>query len=243
MKLDDFISMLELARNSRTLYVMGCFGAPLNDKNKQRYTTNHPYNQKPERKRMIMAATSDTFGFDCVNLIKGVLWGWNSSENLVYGGAKYKSNGVPDVSADGMIKLCNKVSTNFSNIERGEAVWMSGHIGIYVGDGKVIECTPKWSNNVQYSNLGNIGYTSGNCRFWQKHGFLPWVEYNISSTPETPQNAQNTSSGDEYYTIKAGDTFDRIAKAHGLTRAQLKALNPQITNINKIYAGKKIRVK
>lgn len=48
---------------------------------------------------MINAASADTFGFDCVCLIKGVLWGWHGDKNAVYGGATYTSNGVPDIGA------------------------------------------------------------------------------------------------------------------------------------------------
>ena len=75
MKDYEFIAkLLDCCNNYKTLYVMGCFGAPLNKKNKERYTKNHPYNQKPERTAMIMSASNDTFGFDCVCLIKGILW-------------------------------------------------------------------------------------------------------------------------------------------------------------------------
>ena len=79
----------DIAQNYKTLYVMGCFGAPMTEANKKRYCANHNYNKNPERQKMIKAATSDTFGFDCVCLIKGVLWGWNGNKNKTYGGAIY----------------------------------------------------------------------------------------------------------------------------------------------------------
>ena len=59
----------DIAENYKTLYVMGCFGAPMNDTNKKRYTTNNSYNKKAERKQMILDASDDTFGFDCVCLV------------------------------------------------------------------------------------------------------------------------------------------------------------------------------
>ena len=59
-----------MPKHYKTLYVMGCFGAPLTDTNKSRYIKNHPYNMAAARTSIIMAATPDTFGFDCVNLIK-----------------------------------------------------------------------------------------------------------------------------------------------------------------------------
>lgn len=174
-----FVNKIEdIAKNYKTLYVMGCFGSPMTDANKSRYTTNHSYNKQPSRTAMIKAASSDTFGFDCVNLIKAVLWGWCGDKNATYGGAKYASNGVPDIDADTMIKKCQDASSsNWNSIEKGEVVWMSGHIGVYVGNGKVVECSPKWNNCVQYSNLGNLGFTSGNSRIWTKHGHIPYITY------------------------------------------------------------------
>lgn len=46
-----------------------------------------------------------------------------------------------------------------------------------------------------------------------------------------------------YYTVKSGDTFGQIAKKNGLTQKELKELNPDISNINLIYKGQKIRIK
>ena len=177
MTASEFIKKLkDVATNYKTLYVMGCFGAPMTASNKTRYINHHSYNAQASRVKYINAATADTFGFDCVNLIKGVLWGWNGDKNKNYGGAKYKVNGVPDTSADGMIRLCNNVSTDFSNVQPGEAVWTNGHIGVYIGDGLAVECTPAWKNCVQITACNNpkSGY---NTRKWKKHGKLPYIQY------------------------------------------------------------------
>lgn len=115
---------VDVAEHYKTLYVMGCFGAPMTAANKKRYTQNHDYNKAAARTRMIHAATADTFGFDCVNLIKGVLWGWDGDLSAQYGGAKYGSNGVSDVSADGMVRLCKGVTDDFRDIVPGAAVWI-----------------------------------------------------------------------------------------------------------------------
>ena len=101
MKSSELVAkVVDIAKHYKTLYVMGCFGAPLTDTNKSRYIKNHPYNMAAARTSMIMAATPDTFGFDCVNLIKAVLWGWTGDKTKSYGGAKYATNGVPDEGAD-----------------------------------------------------------------------------------------------------------------------------------------------
>ena len=177
MKVDEFIKQLEKAASCQTLYVMGCFGWPMTENNKARCIKEEKYNQRSERKQMIEAAGIDVFGFDCVNLIKGILWGWDGVTSLTYGGAKYKSNNVPDLGADSFFNLCPQKYTDFSKIKRGAAVWMHGHIGIYVGGGKVIECSPRWKNCVQYTNLGNIGNQTGNWRNWTAWGLIPFVDY------------------------------------------------------------------
>lgn len=181
MKASEFVAKLKnIATNYKTLYVMGCFGAPMTTANKKRYINHHPYNQQPARVKLINAASADTFGFDCVCLIKGVLWGWDGDKNKIYGGAKYATKGVLDVDANTMINLCSGVSTDFDKIEIGEAVWTDGHIGVYIGDGLAVECTPAWKNKVQITacNTTKAGY---NTRKWKKHGKLPYIEYDTVS--------------------------------------------------------------
>lgn len=167
-----------IATKYKTLYVMGGFGAPLNARNKARYTGSgaNEYNLRAANKAKIMDATNDTFAFDCVGLIKGILWGWDGNLNDVYGGATYNENGVPDYGANTVISVCKEVSTDFSHIDVGEAVWKEDHIGIYIGGGFAVECTPAWRDKVQITacNCDRAGY---NRRNWTKHGKLPWVDY------------------------------------------------------------------
>ena len=170
--------MKKIATEYKTLYVLGCFGAPMTKVNKARYIAAQAYNRKPERQAVINAASTDTFGFDCVCLIKGFLWGWNGNKNLTYGGAKYKSNNIPDIDETVMINACKNVTTDFTKIEVGEVVWIKGHIGVYIGDGLAVECTPKWKDGVQITAVHNVGRKSGyNGRNWTKHGKLPYITY------------------------------------------------------------------
>ena len=179
MTAEELVSRLKsVASAYKTLYVMGCFGAPMTAANKERYIQHHEYNQRPGPKAAILAASADTFGFDCVCLIKGLLWGWSGNKNAIYGGATYATNGVPDVNADTMINLCSGVSSNWADIIPGEMLWKSGHAGIYIGNGQAVECTPSWDNRVQITNVANIvGNTGAKYRTWTKHGRLPWVNY------------------------------------------------------------------
>ena len=217
--------LVDVAKNYKTLYVMGCFGAPMTSGNKIRYCNNHIYNKNATRQKMIKSASDDTFGFDCVCLIKGVLWGWNGDASKSYGGATYNSNGVPDTNADGLITLCKNVSTNFSNIEVGECLWMKGHVGIYIGDGLAVECTPSWENKVQITAVKNIGAKKGyNARTWTKHGKLPYITY--EKTEPTPSLKSKTVEDIAYEVLegKWGNGQDRINR---LTKAGYNAKEVQ----------------
>ena len=175
----------KLATDYKTLYVLGCIGAPMTAANKVQYLTKHcaDYNGRADRKKKIQAATAGTFGFDCVCMIKALLWDWSGSAEKTYGGTNYASNGVPDIDADFMIQACKDASADFSRIEIGEVVWNKGHIGVYVGGGLAVECTPNWKDGVQITAVHNIATKAGyNGRKWTKHGKLPWVTYeNVSN--------------------------------------------------------------
>lgn len=174
----EFVEKLRKAVDSKTLYILGCFGAPMNSYNKTRYTNNYSYNQKEARKTKIMNATADTFGFDCVCLVKGILWGWNADTTKSYGGASYQSNGVPDTTIPNLLKnYCTDQSNDFSKIEVGEFLTMDGHCGVYIGNGMAIESTPSWKDGVQITEVWNIKKTSYVGRNWVSHGKLKAVEY------------------------------------------------------------------
>ena len=228
MKASEFVEKLkDVEKNHKTLYVMGCFGAPMTAANKKRYCDNHSYNRQAARTKMIKDSSPHTFGFDCVNLIKGILWGWIGDPKKTYGGAKYKANGVPDVGADSMIKLCSDVSTDFKKIQVGEVVWKKGHIGVYIGDGLAIECTPAWKNKVQITAVGNIGTKAGhNTRTWTNHGKLPYIDYTVEK--EKPVNKVDVALHKDdnlfgEYEVTASKLHIRVGA--GTTKKSLGTLN------------------
>ncbi|MBQ1779991.1 MAG: hypothetical protein II001_00980 [Bacteroidales bacterium] len=77
---------------------------------------------------------------DCVGgAIKGAAWTDLGQHKVIYA-----SNGVPDRSADGMFKYCKSIGAEYGNISTipdrpGIAVRMAGHVGVYVGNGYVVE--------------------------------------------------------------------------------------------------------
>ena len=121
-----------------------------------------------------------SWNFDCVILIKAILWGWNGNKNHSHGGANYGSNGVYDDNADQIMNRCVNVSTNFAKIAPGEVLWMAGHVGVYIGGGKVIECTAAWEGKVVISDIDTKGKRSRNGKtvgYWKRHGYLKYIQY------------------------------------------------------------------
>lgn len=150
---------------------------------------------------------------DCSGLIKAVMWGYPKN-------GKYSTNGLKDINANTMIKSCSNVSTDFSNIEQGECVWLDGHIGVYIGNGLVIESTPRWENGVQITACLNIGSKKGyNGRKWRKHGKMPWIDYATTGNKSNEEIAREVISGKwgvgaerKKALLKAGYDYETIQK-------------------------------
>lgn len=173
---------LDVVKNHKTIYMYATFGFQVTDSTiagKAKQNLNKWYtNKNIDKLKKVANQNPPTWGFDCVNLYKGLLWGWTGDTSKEKGGAEYGTNGVPDKNADGIFNLCLNKSADFSTIQPGEAVWIPGHFGLYIGDNLVIECTPAWDDGVQITGLKNVKTVSGyNNREWDKHGFLPWIDY------------------------------------------------------------------
>ncbi len=185
----EFVEKLrEIAETYDTVYMMGTFGAPVSEQLIVQKVKQYPKNYSAGRQRLLRGKIAAApWAFDCVGLIKGVLWGWEGDRTRNFGGAKYRANSVPDVSANGMTKRLLEPSEDLAHILPGEAVSMDGHIGIYVGDGKVVEATltGKYDGVV----LTDLSY-----RTWERHGKLPWVDY--VSAEEKPAPPKKPAVGD-----------------------------------------------
>lgn len=196
MKASEFVQKhIGVAKNYKTVYMWGCFGAPVTENLLKEKAAQYPDWYTAGRQTAFRQLIGKGyFGFDCVNLTKGILWGWNGNKNAYYGGAKYASNGVPDVSADGMIQKCKDVSSSgWDKLIPGEGLWMPGHWGVYIGDGLAVECTPAWAGDVQITAVTNIGPKNGyNGRRWTKHGKLLWVEYDTEKVDSAVEEAKRT---------------------------------------------------
>lgn len=180
-----------------------------------------------------------SWNFDCVVSVKSVLWGWNENKKAAHGGAKYKSNGVPDFTCNAGLDYCTGVSKDFSKLVAGEYLCMKDtqydHVGIYLGDGLVFEVTTAWGvNGATISKIDSKGTRSKNgsvCLKWTYHGKLKWIDYNNP----TPVPTKKWSIGD-YVSINGvyvSSTSDDMLKPkidHGKITKIVDAKNPYLLN-------------
>lgn len=187
---------IEIKNKYATKYAKGTFGqkatpSVINQKAKQ-YPTWYK-----GRVDSLLALPDDTRLFDCVGLIKGVMWGF---PNTVY-----TSNGFKDYSDQTLWNACSEKSSDFSNVQVGECLWVQGHVGVYIGDGKAIECTSAWKGNVQITAVSNIGKITGlNSRKWSGHGKIPTVAYN--ATEGSNSNEKPKADYSKYPILRKGST-------------------------------------
>lgn len=89
---------------------------------------------------------------DCVGLIKGYSWYDTASQMTIL-----VSNGMPDIGADIMYENATEKGTIDTIPEiPGLAVWKEGHIGVYIGEGEVVEAY-RTTSGVIRSELANGG--------------------------------------------------------------------------------------
>lgn len=187
MNVNEFVKVAEKLTGVSTVYMYGCYGQPVTQKLIDYKTKQYPEWYTEERREMLKRHIGKSFGFDCSGTIKSILWGFNFDIKLENGGAIYGSNGVKDTNADTMYNLCTRKSTDFSYVPVGALLHTKGHVGIYIGNGKCVECTPKKLNGVQYSTVMNItgnSYNNDFLRKWEHWGLLPYVDYNSKDEVE-----------------------------------------------------------
>lgn len=101
---------------------------------------------------------------DCVGLIKGYSW-YDAENNKTNIG----SNNMPDIGADNMFDNATEKGTIDTLPEiPGLAVWHKGHIGIYIGNGEVIQAANTQVGVVR-TKISSTAWTH-----WLK---IPYIEY------------------------------------------------------------------
>lgn len=134
------------------------------------------------------------FSFDCWNLVKAIINGWQEIRVHKYYVQGFKVTG--DIDGATILKKCTTKSKDFTKLNiAGSYLYMKGHAGSYIGETlvngryyNVIECTGSWTKNVLYSWVDNDGtrrrYKGGakNGK-WTDWGLMCWVDYKTIPNP------------------------------------------------------------
>jgi hypothetical protein len=173
---------------------------------------------------------------DCVGLIKGYLWSETPTA-----APKYK--GAQDFSADGMISACKTKGAIKTMPEViGLLVHYKGHIGVYIGNGYVIEA--------RGHNYGVV-LTKLSERPWKNWGYCPFISYQSAAPAQTANkksyfkkcDSEHTSIVDALGSIGANSSFGyrlRIAGANNL-KGYVGTAKQNIELLNLLKKGKLIK--
>ena len=162
---------------------------------------------------------------DCVGLIKGYLWSANEDSAPKY-------NAAQDVSANGMLNRCKeqgKIST-LPEIP-GVLVFMDGHVGIYAGNGKVIEARG-FNYGVVETRLSE--------RSWKNWGKCPWIQYPTDAKYYDACGAKDTSIVDALKMQGINSSFanrKKIAAANNIS-GYIGTAKQNIEMLNLMKKGK-----
>ena len=198
--------------------------------------------------------SNGSFSFDCWNLIKVVLAGWNATNPV---GTNVAPTVTGDIDGYTMLTKCSGRSKDFSQLKIPGTylyIYSSPHSGVYIGDVvvnnrtyNVIECTGAWGGGVLYTYVDEKGYRyqykggPKNKYKWEEIGLLPWVDYNGVEQPKAPANTEKPVETINY-TIQKGDTMSKIATKFNVSLNTLIAANPNIANPNIIFPGQVIKI-
>lgn len=160
---EDLVSYVTHAWASGWGYVWGTFGQVLTESLLESKIRQYPDSvgnyEDFIRSKWLGGRTAD-----CVGLIKG--YGWLDTDTMTI---RYGTNGMPDIGADAMYRNA-AVKGSIDTIPEvpGLAVWKSGHIGVYIGGGEVIEAMG--------TNYGVVK-TQLTDRNWTAWLEIPYIQY------------------------------------------------------------------
>lgn len=161
----DLVKWAQMAYDNKWGYVWGSHGNVLtaNELKRLEKTFGSHVTDKEEyiKSHWLGRRTSD-----CVGLIKG--YGWYDETS---GTIKYGTNGMKDVTADGMFNAAVEKGPISTMLDiPGIAVWHQGHIGVYIGNGYVIHAANT------YDGVIKTPITSSGWTHWLKVPYINYIE-------------------------------------------------------------------
>lgn len=184
----------KLLNSGNTIYCLGTWGQVLTETVLNQKCNQYSFNKNNK------ARISQGLGkkaFDCCGIIKGYLWdekydaSTDENEAMMLSRAKTKG----------------KIGTLPEVI--GTLVFMSGHVGVYIGNGEVIECTPAWNSYA-------VIKTKLSQRKWTDWAYYNRISYDTNAKPEVAPTDKGTAGIiadiQRGYNSKWGSLLGRIAE-------------------------------
>lgn len=159
----DLVTWANNAADNHWGYVYGTYGTILDKTMLELKAQQYP-NMVGNNIDFITANWLGKRTADCVGLIKGYSWYDTENKKTII-----SSNNMPDIGADKMFENATEKGTIDTLPETpGLAVWHEGHIGIYIGNGEVIQAANTQAG-VMRTRVSSNAWTH-----WLK---IPYIEY------------------------------------------------------------------
>lgn len=163
--------------------------------------------------------------WDCICLVKAPAWDFSILDATTPGRyAAARLNVIPDCKTDQILKYCTETGTDMTKIPVGAVLLYKGggHVGIYVGDGHVVEATMGWGmNKVIKSDIDSAGRSffrgvqRGSWAYWGKLQFLEYVpEWKKGALVKLKKNAKIYGT-DQYFTPSVYDMTLNVREQKG----------------------------
>ena len=176
----EFALFCENALKKETYYMWGCFGQRITKALISQKSIQYPRNFSSTRvsyleKLINHDGISNAIGCDCAGLIKWFLWTDGDIEKAPFYNEKTDRGTAGlyrDAKEKGLIGTLPEM--------KGVIVYKDGHVGVYMGDGNVIECTlGSRGDGVVRSKLNAAGWTH-----WLKVPEITYVEQPKEEQPK-----------------------------------------------------------
>ena len=208
-----FVEYIKEMKERGARYWYGCYGNNCTlskyEQKKRQYPSHYTANRTTQYKKDI---ANNQVCVDCIGLLKSYMWSTDDGASVLAAigtgtptNVKYASNGFPDKSADGMFAYAKAKGMEYGTISSipelpGVAVRYTGHVGYYIGNGRVIEA--------RGFNYGTVE-TALKDRKWTDWYKIPGLTYDKAVEP-TP----TTKLGDR--TLKRGMKGDDVAELQNI---------------------------
>lgn len=216
----------ERCLKERTAYMWGTLMNPISADLINKKRNQYPGKYTPGRIQALSALIGKAYACDCSGLIKSYYMGG-------FGAPEYDAQ--KDINTAGFFSAAEARGAISTLPEvPGIVLYMDGHVGVYVGGGKAIECTwGAYGDGVVKTNIDGRGWTH-----WLK---IPFVDYQ----EETQCGCECCAHGNYFtYTVERGDSFRRISKKFYDTEDYFNIICGYngMSNTDVIHPGDKLKI-